>query len=94
MRMKEAAKKYAGSHPIRAAIVIIRAIIIIAIIIIAIIIIITAIIINIIVIIIAIITTIIIIIMIIGDTELDISKDELEFALMRFALAAGVPVLL
>jgi len=28
-----------------------------------------------------------------SDTELDVSKDELEFALMRFALAAGVPIL-
>ncbi|CAJ1407599.1 unnamed protein product [Effrenium voratum] len=28
-----------------------------------------------------------------SDTETDVSKDELEFALMRFALAAGVPVL-
>lgn len=28
-----------------------------------------------------------------GDTELDVSKDELEFALMRFALAAGVPIM-
>eukprot|EP00439_Symbiodinium_sp_Y106_P042562 s3998_g5.t1 len=26
-----------------------------------------------------------------SDTEMDVSKDELEFALMRFALAAGVP---
>lgn len=28
-----------------------------------------------------------------GDTEFDLSKDELEFALMRFALAAGCPIL-
>ena len=28
-----------------------------------------------------------------SDTEMDVSKDELEFALMRFALAAGVPIL-
>jgi len=29
----------------------------------------------------------------VSDTEVDVSKDELEFALMRFALAAGVPIL-
>ncbi|CAL1165281.1 unnamed protein product [Cladocopium goreaui] len=28
-----------------------------------------------------------------SDTEMDVPKDELEFALMRFALAAGVPIL-
>jgi len=28
-----------------------------------------------------------------SDTELDVSKDALEFALMRFALAAGVPIM-
>ncbi|CAE7239584.1 GAT1_2.1 [Symbiodinium natans] len=28
-----------------------------------------------------------------SDTEMDVSKDELEFALMQFALAAGVPIL-